>query len=48
MNVLQESIDYFSGGKPSPFITIFIINHKAPPMTAQQLYKQALTFTDSY
>ena len=42
MNVLQESIDYFSSGKPSSFIMIFIINHKTPTMTAQQFYKQAL------
>ena len=38
MNVLQESINYFSSGKPS-FIVIFIINHKTPTMAAQQFYK---------
>ena len=27
---------------------IFIINYKTPTMTAQQFYKQALIFTDSY
>ena len=48
MNLLEESKDYFSSGKPSPFIMISIINHRTPTMTAQQFYKQALIFTDSY
>ena len=48
MNVLQESKDYFSSEKPSPFIMILIINHKTPTMTVQQFYKQALVFTDSF
>ena len=47
MNVPSES-KYFSSGKPSPSITIFIINHKTPTLTAQQFYKQALIFTDSF
>ena len=33
----------FSSWRPSPFIMIFIINHKTPTMTAHQFYKQALT-----
>ena len=40
MNVLQESINYFSSGKPSSFIMIFIIHYKTATMTAQQFYKQ--------
>ena len=38
----------FFSWKPSPFIMIFIINHKTPTMTAQQFYKQTLIFTDYY
>ena len=42
VNVLQDGKDYFSSGKPSPFIAVFIFNHKTPTITAQQFYKQAL------
>ena len=34
----------FSSWRPSPFIMIFIINHKTPTMTAQQFYKQTLFY----